>query len=479
MMLRTLFLLLYSALLLPQLQAQSLEIAVTPIISGLQRPTAIAHAGDGSGRLFVLEQAGRVLIYRDGTLLGTPFLDIRDQVGCCGERGLLGLAFHPDYASNGQFYLNYTDLAGDTVVSRWQVSGNADVADAGSEAVLLSVDQPFSNHNGGQLAFGPDGYLYIGLGDGGSGGDPQDNGQNRLTPLGKMLRIDVDSGALYAIPDSNPFAFEDFTLDEIWALGLRNPFRYSFDRLTGDLYIADVGQDAIEEVNRQPANSNGGENYGWRLMEGSNCFNPGSNCNDGSLTLPIVQYSHGQGRCSITGGYVYRGERLTQLQGDYLYGDFCSGEIFLATQDASGWSQQVLLDTSMQISTFGEDEQGELYVASIAGQVARLEAPLSLSPASGDYLQTQSIDLSAILRVNDVSITSLTATLNGIDISAQFSACSLGGTLTNGGRSLRCPDIPLTVLEPGDYTLALTLLLSNGSSVSDSVQWTVLGNIEP
>lgn len=466
---------------LPILPAQvsAQEIAVVPVISGLERPTTITHAGDGSGRLFVLEQAGRVRIFANGQLLAAPFLDISAQVGCCGERGLLGIAFHPQYASNGLFYLNYSNNSGATVISRWQVSADVNSALPGSESVLLTIAQPFSNHNGGQLAFGPDGYLYIGLGDGGGGGDPQNNAQDRQALLGKMLRLDVDSGSPYSIPASNPFAADDFTRDEIWALGLRNPYRYSFDRLTGELYIADVGQDAIEEVNRQTASSTGGENYGWRLMEGDNCFNPASNCNDGSLTLPAFQYSHGQGRCSITGGYVYRGSALSGLQGNYIYGDFCSGEIFMASQSGSSWSQEILQDTNLQISSFGEDEAGELYVASISGQVSKLVAPLSVSPGSGVYLQSQFIDLSAALRTTGVSISNITTHLNGVNVSELFSECAVNGSLSGGGLTMRCPSIPLSVLDAGDYVFTMTLTLSNGSSVSDSVAWTVLANSEP
>ncbi|MEQ8954414.1 MAG: PQQ-dependent sugar dehydrogenase [Gammaproteobacteria bacterium] len=290
---------------------------ITPvqIASGLSAPVDIASAGDGSGRLFILEQSGRIRIHDGQNLLVTPFLDIDSRVGSGGERGLLGIAFHPDYSSNGQFFLNYTNNSFDTVIARFQVSSDSNLADPNSEQILLTIQQPFSNHNGGQLVFGPDGYLYIGMGDGGSGGDPQNNAQNPQSLLGKMLRIDVDSGSPYAIPADNPFAQDDFTLDEIWALGLRNPFRFSFDRISGDLFIADVGQDAIEEVHLHRVNTASGENYGWRLMEGSQCFNPSSNCNNGALTLPAFEYSHSGGRCSITGGFRYRGKRNSALAG--------------------------------------------------------------------------------------------------------------------------------------------------------------------
>jgi glucose/arabinose dehydrogenase len=258
------------------------------VASGLASPVGIYHAGDGSRRLFILQQAGQILIHDGAQVRPTPFLDIATLVSCCGERGLLGLAFHPDFASNGLFYVNYTNTAGDTVIARYRVSDDPNAADPGSAQILLTIVQPFANHNGGQLAFGPDRFLYIGMGDGGSGGDPDNRAQNLGDLLGKLLRLDVDGGVPYAIPASNPFRNTPGARPEIWAWGLRNPWRFSFDRLTGDLFIADVGQATREEVDFQPASSHGGENYGWRLMEGTLCFNPASGCNDGSLTLPIL-----------------------------------------------------------------------------------------------------------------------------------------------------------------------------------------------
>jgi len=449
------------------------------IASGLSRPVDIADPGDGSGRLFILEQNGRIRIHDGQALLATPFLDIDARVGSGGERGLLGIAFHPDYDRNGEFFLNYTNSDFDTVIARYRVSMDPNLADPNSEEILLTIEQPFSNHNGGQLAFGPDGYLYIGMGDGGSGGDPLNSGQDPLTLLGKMLRIDVNSGAPYAIPPDNPFADTDFTLSEIWALGLRNPFRFSFDRVTGDLFIADVGQDAIEEVHLHRANTPAGENYGWRLMEGSQCFNPASNCNDGSLTLPAFEYSHGGGRCSITGGYRYRGSQLMSLAGSYIYGDFCSGEIFGASENTHGeWQQEVLLETEFAITTFGEDDTGELYVADLNGQVYALVAPLSISPASGVYFRSQIIDLGIAVRVPGVSVTSVAASLNGADVSADFNACAVSGNLTAGGISQRCGQIPLSLLAAGVHQLSMQVQLSNGQTISDSVTWTLLDNEE-
>jgi glucose/arabinose dehydrogenase len=328
---------------------------------GLTQPVQVTHAGDGSGTLYVVEQVGRIRTLKDGTLGAVPFLDISARVLAGGERGLLGLAFPPGFATKGYFYVNYTrDPGGATVVARYRVTQDPDVADPSSEEVLLVIDQPFGNHNGGQIAFGPDGFLYIGMGDGGSGGDPQGNAQNPSTLLGKMLRIDVEGGAFpYAVPPENPFAGREGFRDEIWALGLRNPWRFSFDRGTGDLYIGDVGQNSFEEVNFQSASSAGGENYGWNVMEGNSCFG-GTACTPSDFVPPVAEYDHSLG-CSITGGMVYRGDAYPQMQGIYFYGDFCSGRVFGLTRDGSAWENSLLLDTAFQISSFGEDETGNLY----------------------------------------------------------------------------------------------------------------------
>jgi glucose/arabinose dehydrogenase len=302
-------------------------VGLQPVASGLERPVGIANAGDGSGRLFILEQVGRIRIVRDGELLSSPFLDISGRVGSsASEQGLLGLAFHPGYAENGLFFVNYTDQQGDTVVARFSVSADPNRADPASEAQILTLPQPAGNHNGGHLAFGPDGYLYVGTGDGGGAGDQYGNGQNGGTLLGAMLRLDVDGAQPYLIPAGNPFVDNPAVRDEIWALGLRNPWRYSFDRLTGDLYIADVGQNQYEEVNYQPADAPGGLNYGWPIMEGMHCFPADRDCARAGLTQPVVEYQHAQG-CSVTGGYVYRGQEFPALTGIYLFGDFCSGRI--------------------------------------------------------------------------------------------------------------------------------------------------------
>jgi uncharacterized protein (TIGR03437 family) len=341
------------------------EIQLNRIASGLNAPTDIQAAGDGSGRLFFVQQNGIIRVFRNGALVPTPFLDIQSKTRGGGERGLLGLAFPPDYASKGHFYVNYTDLQGDTVIARYRVTGNPDAADPSSETIVLRVDQPFPNHNGGQLRFGSrDGYLYIGLGDGGSGGDPQRNAQNRRARLGKMLRIDVESDLTQIrIPPDNPFVNDPGTLPEIWALGLRNPWRYSFDQATGDLWIADVGQNRAEEVNFQPASSRGGENYGWNLMEGLQCLSPG--CNASQFTLPVLEYSRDEG-CSVSGGHVYRGSRWTNLMGVYLYSDYCSGRIWGVRREADRWVSTLLLNSGKSVSTFGEAEDGEIYLADIS-----------------------------------------------------------------------------------------------------------------
>jgi uncharacterized protein (TIGR03437 family) len=343
------------------------------VAGGIPSPVAITHAGDGSGRLFVIQQSGRIRIVQGSQLLPAPFLDISHRVSCCGEQGLLSAAFHPHFETNGFFFVNYTNTAGNTVVSRFSVSANPNSSDPASEVILLTVQQPFSNHNGGQLQFGPDGFLYIATGDGGSGGDPGNRAQNLGTLLGKILRIDVNSGNPYSVPPGNPFVNTPSARPEIWAYGLRNPWRFSFDRQTGDMFIGDVGQNAVEEINFQPASSGGGENYGWRRMEGRQCFDPPTGCQDPSFTAPILQYTHTGGNCSVTGGYRYRGRQFPQLWGIYFYGDYCSGRLYAANDDSGAWRAENPRSTGFLISTFGEDEAGELYVANYsAGVVYRV-----------------------------------------------------------------------------------------------------------
>ncbi|MDT7690354.1 MAG: hypothetical protein QOE46_3113 [Acidobacteriota bacterium] len=343
-------------------------LALGTPLSGFTSPVGFAHAGDGSGRLFVVEQGGKIRIVKSGVLQAGSFLDISGRISTGSERGLLGLAFPPDYARRGYFYVDYTNTAGNTVISRFQRSAaNADAADASSEQIIITIAQPFDNHNGGQLAFGPrDRMLYVGMGDGGSGGDPGNRAQNPSELLGKVLRLDVETGRpyTYTVSPSNPFVGHAGYRPEIWALGLRNPWRFSFDRLTADLLIADVGQSLFEEVNFQPAASAGGQNYGWKIMEGMHCFS-NSQCDRTGLTLPVVEYDHSLG-CSITGGYVYRGGAFPRMQGLYLYGDFCSGRIWGLRNVGGTWQTTQLIDTTIQISAFGEDEAGNLYAASYA-----------------------------------------------------------------------------------------------------------------
>jgi glucose/arabinose dehydrogenase len=341
------------------------------VAGGFERPVYLTHAGDD--RLFVVEQGGLVRIIQGGQILEEPFLDVTALVNTDGlERGLLGMAFHPNYAGNGWFFVNYTDVGGDTMVARYTVMpDNPNRADPTSAEAILQVDDPYPNHNGGHLAFGPDGYLYVGLGDGGSAGDPHGNGQNPRALLGKMLRLDVNGELPYQIPEANPFVGDDAFRPEIWAWGLRNPWRYTFDRSTGDLYIADVGQYLWEEINFQPADSTGGENYGWSALEGCHSFS-GENP-PADTVMPITEYSHADG-CSVTGGYVYRGENLPELEGAYFFGDWCSGVTWTTRQDDAGnWQTNVFMNTGRQISSFGEDVSGELYLVDHQGAILHLE----------------------------------------------------------------------------------------------------------
>jgi glucose/arabinose dehydrogenase len=356
----------------PALDLSDAAIELRTVVDGLESPLLVTNAGDGSGRLFVVEQVGRIRVVRDAELVQEPFLDVSEQVTAGGEQGLLGLAFHPEYGSNGRFFINYTDVNGDTVVAEYERDpANEDVALPDSARVLLRVDQPYANHNGGALEFGPDGYLYIALGDGGSAGDPHNNGQRLDTLLGKLLRVDVDSttgDAPYGVPADNPFVDRDDARPEIWSYGLRNPWRFSFDG--NDIWIADVGQSELEEINRMPADR-GGLNYGWNIMEGDACYEPQTDCDREGLALPIATYTHEDG-CSVTGGYVYRGS-IPSLDGAYVFGDYCSGTMWAL--DAAGPAEQKpaeLLTTEHSISSFGLDESGELYVSDLGGAVLQI-----------------------------------------------------------------------------------------------------------
>jgi glucose/arabinose dehydrogenase len=345
------------------------------VVAGLSMPVGLMNAADGSGRIFIIEQDGLIRILKDGSLLTTPFLDLTQKVDCCGEKGLLGLAFHPDYIQNGYFYVDYVELLNGqlfTVVARYQVSAdNPDQADPGSEERILHIEQPFQNHKGGQLQFGPDGYLYIGMGDGGSEGDPLGNGQSLQTLLGKLLRIDIDHSQPYTIPSDNPFA-SGGGFPEIWAYGLRNPWRFSFDRLNGDLYIGDVGQDAWEEIDWLSGGSPGGSNFGWSYYEGSHPYRGSPPANE-TFVMPVAEYSHAVGNAVIS-GYVYRGQSLPAWQGVYFYGDYASGRVWGLLHMPDGtWQNAQMFETGLTISSFGVDENGEIYLADYAGRVLNLK----------------------------------------------------------------------------------------------------------
>ena len=339
------------------------------VISGLSNPVDLQVPPDGSNRFFVVEQAGVVRVVQGGVLAATQFIDIRASVTAGGERGLLGLAFHPDFAANRRFLLSYTRTVSgqmQSVVAEYHASGgDPNVADT-AERILLAVNQPFDHHNGGQIQFGPDGYLYVGLGD---GGDPQGNGQNLGALLGKLLRIDVDSTTPYAIPADNPFVGQAGVRPEIWASGFRNPWRFSFDHATGRLFVGDVGEGSFEEVDLVVK----GGNYGWNIMEGLHCFQPPNGCSMNGLELPIAEYDHNEGG-SVTGGHVYRGSSMNDLRGRYIFGDFISGRIWSLEETTAGsWTRTLLLDTDLNISSFGLDRAGEFLVADYGGSVLHFE----------------------------------------------------------------------------------------------------------
>jgi glucose/arabinose dehydrogenase len=342
-----------------------------PVVEGLDRPLHMVDANDGTGRFFVVLKGGQILVLKDGQVLETPFLDISGNVSAGSEQGLLSMALHPDFAENGTFFIDYTDANGDSNIERWKVSAdNPDVADPASAETILFQEQPYANHNGGLVMFGPDGYLYIGFGDGGSQGDPDGNGQNLGALLAKILRIDVDraEGDMpYAFPDDNPFLDREDARSEVWQYGLRNPWRFSFDRETGDLLIADVGGGAYEEVNVAPAGQ-GGLNFGWVLMEGPECRGD-AGCDEAGITPPIFSYTHDFG-CSITGGFVYRGEAIESLYGGYMVGDYCSGLIWVVDPATGNASEPV--ETGLSISSFAEDASGELYIIDLEGGIYRI-----------------------------------------------------------------------------------------------------------
>jgi glucose/arabinose dehydrogenase len=357
-----------------------IHLGLTQVAAGLSKPLLVTNAGDGSGRLFVVEQTGTIEIINNGEVLTTPFLELSASISAGGEQGLLGLAFHPSFKSNGKLYVSYTDRNGTSVIREYRVSAtDPNRVNGSSGRTILTLRQPYANHNGGNIAFGPDGDLYIGFGDGGSAGDPGNRAQNLGTLLGKLLRIDVNrrTGTLrYGIPSNNPFVGRR-GLDQIWAYGLRNPWRWSFDRVTGDLWIGDVGQSAWEEVDRALAthgrNAGRGLNFGWNVMEGSHCYAPSTGCSRTGKILPLTAYGHTNGRCSITGGFVYRGSAYPDLVGAYLFADYCSGEIWYLDRGAARGAVPIrALDTNAAITSFGQDEAGELYLTDGNGTVYRL-----------------------------------------------------------------------------------------------------------
>lgn len=357
----------------PTFDPATFDVGLEEVASGFDGPLFVATPPEDAERLFVVEKGGTIQVLVNGEIAAEPFLDIVDRVGSEGsEQGLLGLAFAPDHAESGLFYVNYTDPNGNTVVSRFSTGDDPNVADPESETVILQQEQPRANHNGGVLGFGPDGYLYIGFGDGGGQGDPDSNGQNLSTWLGKILRIDVDSAAvegdaMYSVPDDNPFVEDADAAPEVWVYGLRNPWRFTFDRETGDMWVGDVGQNEIEEVTLLPIAEGGGQNLGWNITEGSNCYVE-PECDQFGLTPPTLEYTHEVGGCSVTGGYVYRGEAMLGLRGVYVFADYCSGLLWGAGRDAdSAWVMSEPIETGLSIASFGEDTAGELYLTDISG----------------------------------------------------------------------------------------------------------------
>lgn len=358
-------------------------VRLVRILAGLTDPLGIVSADDGTGRLFVLEQGGRVWVYRRSTGLSpAPFLDLTGQVSTQREGGMLGLAFHPDFPADPRVFVSYTDTAGDSVLASYELDGaDPDRLDPASARQVLFVDQPRSNHNGGHVTFGPDGYLYWGLGDGGGAGDPDDLAQDLGSPLGSLLRLDVDGDDFpsdpnrnYAVPADNPFVGQAGAVEEIWVYGLRNPWRFSFDRATGDLFIGDVGQSSREEVSYLAAGAGGGANFGWRCYEGSQVYNAAECAAPSAYVFPILEYGHDLG-CSVTGGFRHRGPE-TELAGIYLFADYCFGRLWGGTQGAGGWTAELWLDTDLTLSSFGEGPAGEIYAVSLSGEIYRLTIPL-------------------------------------------------------------------------------------------------------
>ncbi len=455
----------------------AVQLVAQPFLSGFSAPLYVTHAGDGSGRLFVVEQAGRIQLVKNGVKQATPFLDISSLVSYVagGERGLYTIAFHPLYVSNGFFYVNYARASsdpnelGDIVLARYHVSANPDVADPASAQIVLVVPHhTYSNHNGGTVAFGPDGYLYLSIGDGGSGGDPNGNGQNTHVLLAKLLRLDVNpvhlaGNTTYVIPSTNPFYGNAAAgLPEIWAYGLRNPWRYSFDLPTGQLFIGDVGQNLFEEVDVEPV-ATAGLNYGWNTMEGNHCYNPATGCTMTGLTLPALEYPHpdgsgnGAANCAVTGGFVYRGTRYPPLVGLYLYADYCSGRIWALDQPTPGgaWRNTLLLQAPYFINSFGEDQSGELYFTTLgSGTGGNSIIHLASFTATGLSASSGSVSGGNTLTLTGTGfVAGTTVSFGGVAATVQSVAdgqlvVSLPGhntgtvdvTVSNGGYTLTLPN---------------------------------------
>jgi glucose/arabinose dehydrogenase len=455
----------------PSLRAQ--QIALSPFATGVGGVVHVQH--DGLGRIYLVQQAGIIRVHDGTALRPTPFLNIDPIVMGGGEEGLLSVAFHPSYASNGFFYVYYTNNSGNNVVARYQRSADPFVANPGSAFILLTLAHPGAgNHNGGSINFGPDGYLYINTGDGGGGGDPNENAQNLGSFLGKQLRIDVNSGSPYGIPPGNPFDGVGGARREIWSYGLRNPWRFTFDRQTGDMFIGDVGQNAIEEIDFQPAGL-GGLNYGWDDMEGSNCFEPSSGCLTANRVLPIIERSHSQGDCAIVGGFRYRGTQVPFLAGKYLHSDNCTGNIRAATETSPGvWSDALALDTTHNITTFGEDASGELYVAAPNNStVYRIVGvpPVSLSVADVAVAEGAGVAVFTVALTNAINsaVTVQYQTVSGTATAgADFTAVS--GTLTLPPASaVRTIVVPIAndALDENNETFTVNLSAPSGATIAD------------
>jgi hypothetical protein len=459
--------------LLAATAARAQTLSLQQFTTGLNTVVAITHAGDGSGRLFLTQQAGQIRIHNGTSLLTTPFLDIDPLVRCCGEEGLLSVAFHPNYASNGFFFVYYTNNNGDNVIARYTRSaGNANVADPNSAKIVLTIPHPVNgNHNGGPLKFGPDSYLYAGTGDGGGGGDPDENAQNLGALLGKQLRLDINTTGPYAIPPTNPFVGVSGARGEIWAYGLRNPWRFTFDRQTGDMFIGDVGQGAREEVDFQPAGM-GGLNYGWDDMEGSICYEPSSGCLTAGRVLPILEVDHSSGDCAIVGGYRYRGTAVPSLVGKYVHSDNCSGRIRIATQTGpTTWTQVTDQDTNFNIYTFGEDQNGELY-ASAGGTIYRLVSAIpvlsiadrTVAENAGTATFTVTLASPATAQATVQYSTAPGTATAGADYTA-----ATGVVTFPPGQTSRTVSIPLVndALDEDDETFVVNLASPAGATVGD------------